>query len=471
MLPKIFPVTSHTDYVGFGSTFVAIKGMYEDGTQYITEAIEKGAIKIVIAQDVQLSDDISCIIQKNNVTVQRVDNTRASLAQLSSHAAGYPAEKLKIIGITGTKGKTTTAFILEHILREAGHKTALISTVHNAILDNEFVSSLTTPQPDYLHQFLKVCVEHDVTYVVMEVAAQALTLHRVDGIQFDGIIFTNFAQEHLEFYKTLNDYFKAKCSIFNQIKSNAPVIINADDVWHTKLKQNYSHVLTFGMTDIADFSGVLSDEMLHNLIILVKHANHLYRFSCMALAGKYNGYNILSAVSLALSLGIDSVTIAYALEILPSIPGRMEQYNLPNGAIAIIDYAHNPMSFEAVLSLLRSMTSHLIVLFGAGGDRDASRRSHMGKLAAEFADIVVLTTDNPRSEDPIKIIKDIKQGMSPEQKNTVIIEPDRKQAIEEAYKYSHFGSIIAVLGKGAEEYQMIGNVKHFFSDREVILQL
>src|SRR6266446_6278239 len=206
--PSIFPVTCHTDFVGQNCCFVAIEGYADNGIKYIKQAIEKGARTIVVHHNCLLDDELCAFMQVHNITLKRVDNTRMALAKLSAEAAGFPAQQLKIIGITGTKGKTTTSFLLEHILQSAGYKTALISSAKNRINGHDFPAPLTTPQPDYLQQFLKLCVEHGVDYVVMEVAAQALTLHRVEGIIFCGVIFTNFSLEHLEFYPTLDEYFK-----------------------------------------------------------------------------------------------------------------------------------------------------------------------------------------------------------------------------------------------------------------------
>jgi len=233
-LPTIYPVACHTDHVGPGSIFVAIQGFKQDGVRYIQQALEKGATEIVVQDDAELSD------LPLGVHAHKVSDTRKALAELSAQAAGYPAKKLKIIGVTGTKGKTTTVYLIEQVLKTAGYKTARLSTVNNAILDRENKAQLTTPQPDYLHQFFKRCVQEDVEYVVMEVAAQALSLHRVHGLQFDGVIFTNFSQEHGEFYDSMEDYFAAKCTIFEQINPGSPVLVNADDAWCRKINHYVS---------------------------------------------------------------------------------------------------------------------------------------------------------------------------------------------------------------------------------------
>jgi len=365
-LPIIFPVTSHTDHVGSGSTFVVIDGYNENGIHYLPQALAHGAQRIVVQHDTVIPPDSTALINKTGVTINRVYDTRLALAQLSAQAAGYPAKKLKIIGITGTKGKTTTVFLLAHILHHAGYKTALTSTLKNIIDDHTFASPLTTPQPDYLHQFFKQCIKANIEYVVMEVAAQALSLHRTHSIQFDGIIFTNFSHEHLEFYETLDDYFKAKCLLFDQIKSKAPVIINADNEYCKALKYP-PDIIWFSMDKPVNFIGNLVGSPLKQISLTMNWNFDMHTFTCPYLIGIFNGYNLLSAVTMALQLGILPDIITAALLTFSEIPGRMEQYSLPNNATAVIDYAHNPASYQEVLSLLRKMTPHLIVIFGAGG--------------------------------------------------------------------------------------------------------
>lgn len=471
-LPKTFPVTCHTQFVDQGSTFVVIKGYNTDGVQYIVDAIQKGATKIVLHKDVVLPDEVEQIIKNNAVDIERVDDTRLALAQLSAQAAQYPTQQLKIIGITGTKGKTTTAFLLEHILRMSGHKTALISTVHNKINGYDLPPSLTTPQPDYLHQFLKKCVEEQVEYVVMEVAAQALTLHRVAGMQFDGVIFTNLALEHLEFYASMEDYFAAKCTIFNQLKQDAPALVYADDEWGARIIKNNVSVLSYGMQqDKVNFAAHQKQSATNTLMFDVVWNNKTYTFEIPSLLGAFNMQNALAAIGMALKLGIEYTKIQHALQAFPGIRGRLERHSLPNGATCIIDYAHNPLSYQAVLSVLRNLTEHLIVVFGAGGQRDASRRPLMGGIAAEFADCMVLTSDNPRTEDPHKIIDDIVSGIPAELQHKIVREIDRKKAIEKAYALSKPTSIITVLGKGPDEYQIVGNTKTYFSEVAIIKEL
>lgn len=466
-LPTHFPVTCHTDFVGKNSIFVAIKGYKNDGIEYIPLALQKGATTIVVQQSAVLSGEILHLIEQHDAQLIKVENSRLALAQLSASHAGWPANKLRIIGITGTKGKTTTSFLVEHILKTAGYRTALLSTVHNKIDDTLFAAPLTTAQPDYLHQFLKLCVDQKIDWVVMEIAAQALSLHRTDGLQLDGIIFTNFSQEHAEFYASQDDYFQAKKRIFDLAKPEARLIINADDSWCLPLIKEYSASSISLENNQADFFMQLQ-ESSPCIKALLTGKQSTIDIDCPALLGRYNAYNIAAACAMVSSLGVDAAAIAKGLKTFDCVPGRMQRYVLPNGALSIIDYAHNPSSFEQILSLLRSMTDQLIVVFGAGGDRDKTKRPVMGAIASRYADIVILTMDNPRSEDPQAIIQDILAGISQDNLNKVNCILDRQRAIEQAYTYSKQSTIIALLGKGPDEYQIIGTTKIYFSESKIL---
>lgn len=470
-LPPIYPVTCHTDHVGVGSTFVAIQGFKHDGLTFIPQALERGATTIVVHNDALLSTDLVSLIYKYNAQLMRVGDTRLALATLSAQALNFPAKKLKIIGITGTKGKTTSSFLLEHIMRNAGYKTALLSTVHNAIGEQIFPMKLTTPQPDYLHIFFKACVDAGVEYVIMEVAAQAMSMQRVAGIEFDGIIFTNFDQEHAEFYETIDAYFQAKASILKQRKKDAPVIINGHDDWLKRIAQpdyisfgtdKVQHA-TFKITNVRDVQQAVSFDFIW------KETNDFAY--CPALIGQFNLWNVAGVISMARSLGISQESINHGLQTFKKVPGRLESYQLPNGARCFIDYAHNPSSYLAVLSAMRPLTDHLIVVFGCGGDRDQEKRPHMGSIAAQFADFIILTSDNPRSENPEEIICQIKKGIGDAHFSKIYTELDRAMAIKKAYEQSCSGSIIMLLGKGPDEYQIIGNQKFPFSEAAIVRSL
>lgn len=469
IIKSIYPVACHTDHVGLGSTFVAIKGMKDDGIHHIVHALHKGATSIVVDEKAEIPSAILDEITCRSVTLHKVSNTRRALAHLSAQALDFPAKKLRIVGVTGTKGKTTTSFLLEHIFSSAGYKTALISSVYNKIGTTLFDTSLTTPQPDYIHMFFDACVQTGVDVVIMEVAAQALSLDRVYGIDFDGVIFTNFDLEHSEFYPSLDDYFKAKCLIFAQTKPQAPRVVNGDDQWCQKISQLFLSITTCAFHDKhADTSADVIDTMKGVQIFLPLNDCMI---ECPILFGHFNAYNVLMASTLAKALGISYTQIQESLKTFLGVPGRLQMYTLPNGSRCCIDKAHNPSSYRAVLGTLRSMTNHLIVVFGAGGERDTIKRPIMGTIASEFADMVILTSDDPRSEDPEIIIQDILAGISQERCANVFQDIDREFAIKKAYEFSKPGSIIALLGKGDDEYQLIRGVKNHFSEREIIASL
>lgn len=471
-MPSVYPVACHTDNIGNGSTFVAIKGQREDGIRYIVDALHKGASTIVIEDDALLSDDILAAINAAQAEVVRVVNSRLALAQLSAQAVNYPSRKLRILAVTGTKGKTTSSFLLEHILRNAGYKTALMSTVKNKIGNQEFKTNLTTQHPDYLHNFFVLCVQAQVEYVIMEVAAQATSLHRSADLVFDGLIFTNFDQEHAEFYPTMQEYFAAKVALIDQIKPGAPLLLNADDAWVGRLAGNYQGSLQFGIVakDV-DYHAAICGNTLDKLQLQIIDKQNSYTFQCPSLIGTINAYNVLGVVALCKEIELTSEVIAQGLASFVSVPGRLERYALPNGASCFIDYAHNPSSYQAVLSMMRSMTDNLIVLFGAGGARDKTKRPVMGAVAAQIADVVILTSDNPRTEDPQMILQDILAGICPDNMHKVICDLDREQAIKKAYAQSKAGSVIMLLGKGPDEYQIIGDKKTYFSESAIVKEL
>lgn len=468
--PTIYPIACHTNNIGLGSTFVSIKGKSFNGRDFIIAALQKGASKIVI-ENTELTPDIRAIVKKFNAELIIIHNARRALAELSAQALGYPSKSLKIIGVTGTKGKSTTVYILEHILRMSGYKTALVSTIKNKIVDHEFDKVLTTPQPDYLNIFFDLCRKEKVDYVILEVAAQALVLDRVYGIEFDAAIFTNFSKEHAEFFSTQEEYFQAKVKLFQQLKPNAPAILNADDSTLFNLQSNLKRKILFGLNSSADLKIKLTDVQLGSSIFTLKMNNDESEYCTKSLSGMHNIYNISAAAACAYSLGLSLEKISKSLLDFSFVPGRLQRFDLANGATAFIDYAHNESSFEAILSMLRNFTSNLIVVFGCGGERDATKRSCMGLVASNYCDKIFLTSDNPRSEDPLGIINNILEGVPESKRGNVCIELDRERAIERSYLASDANSIIALLGKGPDEYQIIKNEKKYFSEAKILSKL
>lgn len=470
-IPEHLPVTSHTDYVGKGSTFVVVKGASLNGLDFIQTALQKGASKIVVQNDTVVPANILDLIDFYKAELFKVPDCRQALTELSARAWQEPAKKLKIIGVTGTKGKTTSTFLLRHILSIAGYKTAMISGVHNMINDKVYPSNLTTPLPDYLHAFFNSCVQENVQFVIMESSAQAFSLRRLHGIDFSGAIFTNLDLEHSEFYSSMEDYFNAKCEIFKQMKSKAPVVINLDNKWCQKIDLQSANISTVSFSNKkSDYFIKIKKNDSAGLELDIKSSLGKYSFIIPNLVGDFNAYNIACVISLCFELGIYPKVIMDSLHSFGTVPGRMERYKLSNGAFAIIDYAHNPSSFSYVLTTMKSMTNKLIVVFGAGGDRDKQKRPIMGNIASSIADQIIITADNPRSEDAQDIANQITSGVITKNKNKILCELDRKKAIEKAYNLSSSGDIIAILGKGPDEYQIIGTQKTYFSDKETILK-
>ncbi len=472
-MPSIYPVACHTDNIGPGSVFVAIRGTHIDGAAYICEAIKRGAREIIIDHETVFDASTADCIKAANVLVSRVTNTREALALRSAQANGNPAQQLTIIGVTGTKGKTTSCYLLEHIFKTAGYRTALSTTVTTRILDTEWRSPLTTPQPDYLQVFLRACVEQAVAMVIMEVSAQALSCHRLDGIFFAGILWTNFSHEHGEFYATMDDYLAAKSLIFDHRLPDCKSWINSDDPNLAELHERYAGISSFSMHDAhATVHGTCTAATQAGLeFTATMPGNSSCHSTVPALIGDFNVYNCLGAAALAQSFAISCKVIQQAYQTFVKVPGRLERYRLPNGATAFIDYAHNPSSYTAVLQLLATYTDHLIILAAAGGDRDATKRPIMGAIAAKYGQIVIITSDNPRSEDPEAIADQVMAGIPDNHTSQIMRVIDRELAIRAAYAVSRPGSIIALLGKGPDEYQILGSVTLPFSERAILLAL
>jgi UDP-N-acetylmuramoyl-L-alanyl-D-glutamate--2,6-diaminopimelate ligase len=390
---------------------------------------------------------------------------------LAAQAYGNPAQHLKIIGITGTKGKTTTAFLLEHILKTAGYKTALMGTVKYSILAHEYEAPLTTPQPDFLHAFFALCKEHGVEYVVMEAAAQALSVHRLDEVTFDAAIFTNFSLEHSEFYQNLDEYFAAKCKLYDLVQPKGLVVLNADDERVAASAPKNLLTETISIHGHGSYNGTVIASSLSGLELRVDTNSQSSTFSCSSLLGEFSAYNLLASIAIAYRYGIESSVVQRALDCFQGVPGRICRYVLPNGAIGIIDNAHTPSSFEAFFCAVRPLSNHIIAIFGAGGDRDPLKRPLMGAVAAHYADEIILTTDNPRSEDALNIVEEIMEGIEESKRNKVHIDLDREHAIRTAYTRTKKGSLLVLLGKGPVEYQHIKDKKIPFSEAGVLRTL
>lgn len=481
-----FPVTCHTDFVGQNTTFFAFNGATFNGITFIPQALQKGAKKIVISDANQITNELVLAIQNAGATlvIESDNQIRSLFAQECANASGNAAQKLKIIGITGTKGKSTTTFLTAHILAQTGHKVAFISTAGNNIDGTSYPGMLTTPQADYLHQFFALCLEKKIEYVVLEISAQALSLQRVAGIPLSAGIITNLYPDHSEFYPKVEDYFGAKMMILEMLKKSAPLIFNTKNkllLWAYKNRYLWLNYKPVSLDTPTSFLYAKTNKEKPEKYTLfyqkTKAFKEKYTFSCPVLFGTYNGENCIAALGTTTALGINIQDACTAISTFRGVPGRWQEHILANGARAIIDYAHNPLSFYTVLSTMKQLTNDLIVVFGAGGERSKENRPQMGRISCALAQKVILTTDNPRSEDPHAIIQDImsfceqpltntpqeKEALSTA-KEHIYVELDRKAAIKMAYELSRPNSIIAILGKGPDEYQIVGKEKTFFSD-------
>lgn len=467
----IYRVSSHTNTTGPETTYVAIVGTNHNGIDFIPQAIERGATKIVMPAGTQLSQDTAHICSQKNITLEYADDTRKALALYAARAYDEPAKKLNIIGVTGTDGKTTSCYLMYHILKAAGVKTALLTGVEIIIDGAVMPAQLTTAKPDFLHYFFHQCVQKNITHVVMEVSAQAHSLNRIDGIEFNGLIFTNLAKEHGELYHTLNDYFDAKCAIIRQLKPNAPLIVNSDNEWGQKIKQLFPNAYTCGITTAAQYGICIKQESINKQVLEISHKRQPWPLLTTSLIGEYNALNILGTAALADQLGISFKAMSTGTKDFIGAPGRMQKFYCPNGALTIIDYAHTPQAFQAMLPVLRRYAKNLFVIFGAGGNKDKQKRPLMGKIAACYADCVVLTNDNPRQEDQYAIMDAVMADVTKQDQQKFIREPDRALAIINTYKQAKSGDIIAVLGKGVEEEQIIGSRRIAHSDIQIVQKL
>jgi UDP-N-acetylmuramoyl-L-alanyl-D-glutamate--2,6-diaminopimelate ligase len=437
---------------GKGSLFVAIKGMSADGHEFIPQALEKGAVAVIGERDLKLE----------NAVYIRVASSRRALAQSSAWFYGYPAQKLKLIGVTGTNGKTTTTYLVKAMLDEAGIKTGVIGTIGNWIGNKLLPAERTTPESLELNQLFSQMLEEGVEYVAMEVSSHSLKLSRVDGIEFEVGIFTNLTQDHLDFHRTFEDYFNSKKKLFDFSRK---AVINADDESGQKLiKLLDIPVTSYAIENKADLKaenvkitagGVSYDLMVGSSRVPVSYC----------VPGRFSVYNSLAAIAAGLALGLSPDTMTKALEKVEGVPGRFEVVKSGQDFTVIVDYAHTPDGLENVLKTIKNFcTGRIITVFGCGGDRDKKKRPIMGKIASELSDYCIITSDNPRSEDPEAIIGEIEKGITAG--NYEII-PDRKDAIKRAIEIAEKNDVVLIAGKGHENYQILKDKVIHFDDKEV----
>lgn len=454
-----------------GSLFVAIKGLNVDGHRFIPEAVLAGAVAVVLEDDGVVEDDY---FNERGVVKVVVHDSRKALALISSAFYGFPSRKLKLVGVTGTNGKTTTTHLIKSILESVGLKTGLIGTINYVIGDEIIPAVQTTPEALDLNRFLSEMVDKNISACVMEVSSHSLALDRVYGLDFDVGVFTNLTQDHLDFHRTFEAYFQAKKILFDSLKESAYAIYNIDDPYGERIvADTKAKKLSYGKSEKADVKVKDIELSFDGTSLIVQTPSESSLEINSKLIGEFNVYNILAAVAVGYALGIDHQDIKRGIENLENVKGRFEKIVSPDGYVVIIDYAHTPDALEKCIDTilrLREQTGQgkLITVFGCGGDRDVGKRPIMGKIATEKSDITVITSDNPRFEDPQKIISDIVEGVN--QNSVYYIFVDRKEAIYRALEMAQKGDIVLIAGKGHEEYQIIGDRKIPFSDKQVVLE-
>ena len=447
-----------------GYMFVAIKGFSTDGHQFVENAIENGA-KCVMLQE---GCDFKSLNIPEDITILMVKDTREALAICSSNFYGNPSAQLKLIGVTGTKGKTTTTFMIKEILEKAGKKVGLIGTIATYINGKKLKDSeRTTPESLELQQIFRQMVDEGVEVCVMEVSSQSLKLHRVDGCQFDIILFTNFSEDHIseKEHPDMQDYFNSKLKLFEMCKTG---IVNADDLHAAKIPGLFpeNNIVTYGIDNFANI--LAKDITITNSYVdfKVKITDRNERVKT-GIPGRFSVYNSLAAICVAQKFGIDSETIKQALTEV-RVPGRSELVDNKLELTIMVDYAHSPESLQNILQAAKSYTrGRVISVFGCGGDRDSGKRPIMGEISGKIADYTIITSDNPRTEEPQKIVDQIEEGIK-KTKGKYEVVVDRTEAIRNAIKMANKRDIIILAGKGHEPYQEINGVKYPFDERIIV---
>ena len=445
-----------------GGMFIAIRGTQADGHAYIPSAEEKGA-KAIVCENMPEK-------QNPNVAYVVVPDAQAVAGRLATTFYGNPSQRLRLVGVTGTNGKTTIATLLYELFREMGHKCGLLSTVCNYIDGEAYPSTHTTPDAISLNRLLAQMVEAGCEYAFMEVSSHALAQERVGGLEFAGAIFTNLTRDHMDFHETMENYLKAKKSFFDNLPRNAFAITNLDDKNGPVMVQNCrGDIKNYSTRTICDYRARLVETHLDGMILEFNNRE----FSTM-LTGRFNISNLLAIYGAAVELGKDPEEVLRVMSTLRPVSGRFETLHSAEGISAIVDYAHTPDALKNVLGTINEVLrgkGNIITVVGAGGNRDKGKRPIMATEAVKCSNRVILTSDNPRFEEPQDIINDMLAGLSDEQKKNVISIVDRKEAIRTACALAQKGDVILVAGKGHEDYQDVKGVKHHFDDKEIIREI
>ena len=447
-----------------GHLFVAMKGTQTDGHKFIEKAIESGASAVLL-------EDMPAETAEKDVTYIQVKSTEDAVGKVATTFYGDPSHQLKLVGVTGTNGKTTVATLLYNMFRKFGHKVGLLSTVCNYIDDKEVPASHTTPDPIELNALLARMVAEGCEYAFMECSSHAIHQRRIGGLKFAGGLFTNLTRDHLDYHKTFENYRDAKKMFFDDLSKDAFAIINADDKNGMVMVQNCkAKIKTYSTKRMADFRARILECHFEGMYLEVDGKEVGVQF-----IGKFNVSNLLAVYGTAIMLGKKAEDILVALSTLKNVNGRLEPIASPEGYTAIVDYAHTPDALENVLMAIHEVLDgkggNVFTVCGAGGNRDKGKRPLMALEAVKRSDKVILTSDNPRNEDPQAIIDDMLAGLDTTQKKKVLSITDRKEAIRTACMMAQKGDVILIAGKGHETYQEINGVKHHFDDHEVVREI
>jgi UDP-N-acetylmuramoyl-L-alanyl-D-glutamate--2,6-diaminopimelate ligase len=445
-----------------GDLFVAIQGARADGARFIADAVQNGAIAVAAERKIDPCPQAATI---------KVPDARKFLAEISRNFYGDPSAKLKITGITGTKGKTTTSYLMESIYSRAGMRSCLAGTIEMRIGDHRFHSSHTTPESTDLMKFLRQAVDENCTHGVIEVSSHALELHRVYKTKFAVGVFMNLTHDHLDFHGDMETYFKAKRILFSVDNGLASAVINTDDAYGKRLASDVQMpVLRFGFNEAAEIRAIAYKSYADGTDLECETPAGRIQFR-LHLVGRPNVYNVMAAMGASFCLGLDPEAIRVGVQGLRGVPGRMELVDAGQDFSVIVDYAHSPDSLQNLLETVRQLPHEkLIVVFGCGGDRDRTKRPVMGEIAAKMSDFVFATSDNPRTEDPLDILKEIEPGLRRGTAPYAIV-PDRREAIASAISTAKRGDAVVIAGKGHEDYQIIGSRVIPFDDRTLAREL
>ncbi len=455
-------INSDSRKVESGHLFVAVKGTQTDGHAYISTAIEKGAIAILCEE---LPTELS-----ENVTYIQVKDTEDAVGKAATAFYGDPTSKLELVGVTGTNGKTTIATLLYDIFRHFGYKVGLLSTVCNYIDDEAVPATHTTPDPISLNELLGRMADAGCKYVFMEVSSHSIDQKRISGLRYAGGIFTNLTRDHLDYHKTVENYLKAKKKFFDDLPKDAFALTNVDDKNGMVMLQNTkAKTYSYSLRSLCDFKGKILENHFEGMLLSFNDKELAVQF-----IGKFNASNLLAVFGAACLLGKNEEDVLLALSTLRPVAGRFDSLRSPQGYTAIVDYAHTPDALVNVLSAIHEILEgkgKIITVVGAGGNRDKGKRPIMAQESVKASDKVIITSDNPRNEEPQDIINDMLEGLNAEERKNVITIVDRKEAIRTACMLAQPGDVILVAGKGHENYQEIKGVKHHFDDKEVLREV